>query len=458
VTNKIVLALRYVPEDVAPKRRQELNRYAGLRYKAMMARERGANAVLIVSGPNSPNAGELAGLSFDTSLAGSGIVALTISSNVAAAILSSSGKDLKKLQTALDSENPHAEGGFVVSNLQVTIDASVEHLKKTDRNVIAGLPPVGKGPAEYVIVGAHYDHLGHGETGGMQRQGEEGQIHHGADDNASGAAVVLELASAFAKERARNPKAFPRGLIFALWSGEEIGLIGSSFFVEHPVVPLSKIAAYVNFDMVGRLNDNKLILQGAGSSTTWRRLAEKRNVAAGFNLVLQDDPYLPTDVTPFYPKQVPVLNFFTGSHEDYHRPTDTAERLNYEWMERIAQMARGMIPDLVKNPERPEYAKVQQSAPGPGSRDNLRAYLGTIPDYTAEVAGVKLSGVRGGSPAEKSGLKGGDVIVGFGGQKIANIYDYTYALDAAKIGQPVALEIVRDGKQQTLTVTPEARK
>jgi len=243
-----------------------------------------------------------------------------------------------------------------------------------------------------------------------------------------------------------------------LWSGEEIGLIGSSFFVEHPVVPLSKIAAYVNFDMVGRLNDNKLMLQGAGSSTAWRRLAEKRNVAAGFNLVLQDDPYLPTDVTPFYPKQVPVLNFFTGSHEDYHRPTDTAERLNYEGMERIAQMARGMIADLVKNPERPEYAKVQQSAPGPGSRDNLRAYLGTIPDYTAEVAGVKLSGVRGGSPAEKSGLKGGDVIVGFGGQKIANIYDYTYALDATKIGQPVALEIVRDGKQQTLTVTPEARK
>jgi Zn-dependent M28 family amino/carboxypeptidase len=292
----------------------------------------------------------------------------------------------------------------------------------------------------------------------MQRQGEEGQIHHGADDNASGTAVVLELASAFATERARNPKAFPRGLIVALWSGEEIGLIGSSFFVEHPVVPLSKVAAYVNFDMVGRLNDNKLILQGAGSSPAWRRLAEKRNVAAGFNLVLQDDPYLPTDVTPFYPKQVPVVNFFTGSHEDYHRPTDTAETLNYDGLERIAQMARGVVADLVKNPERPEYAKVAQSASGPGSRDNLRAYLGTIPDYTAEVAGVKLSGVRGGSPAEKSGLKGGDVIVGFGGQKIANIYDYTYALDATKIGQPVALEIVRDGKHVTLTVTPEARK
>jgi S1-C subfamily serine protease len=127
-------------------------------------------------------------------------------------------------------------------------------------------------------------------------------------------------------------------------------------------------------------------------------------------------------------------------------------------VQRIAQLARGLITDLAKNPERPAYAKVDQSAPGPGTRDNLRAYLGTIPDYAAEVAGVKLSGVRGGSPAEKTGLKGGDIIVGFGGQKIANIYDYTYALDAAKIGQPVALEIVRDGQHLTLTITPEARK
>ena len=159
---------------------------------------------------------------------------------------------------------------------------------------------------------------------------------------------------------------------------------------------------------------------------------------------------------------LPTLAFlayrFTGSHEDYHRPTDTAEKLNYEGMQRIAQLAQGIIIDLAKNAKRPDYAKVEQSNAGPGSRENLRAYLGTIPDYTAEVAGVKLSGVRGGSPAEKASLKGGDIIVGFGGQKIANIYDYTYALDAAKIGQPAALEIVRDGQHLTLTITPEARK
>jgi len=458
VSNKIVLALRYVPEEVEPKRRQELNRYAGLRYKAMLARERGARAVLFVTGPNSPNAGELAPLSFDSSLAGSGIVALSISSNVANAILSGSGKDLKALQSSLDRENPHAEGGFSVSNVQVTVSAGVQYLKKRDRNVLALLPPAIEANPEFVIVGGHYDHLGHGETGAMQRQGEEDKIHPGADDNASGSAVVLELAAALAQEKTRNPNAFQRGIVFSFWSGEEIGLIGSSYFVEHPLVPLSNVIAYINFDMVGRLNENKLILQGAGSSPAWRRLAEKKNVAAGFNLVLQEDPYLPTDVTAFYPKHVPVLNFFTGSHDDYHRPTDTADKLNYEGMARIARLALGIITDLAKPGEPPAYVKVEQSAPAAGSRENLRAYLGTIPDYTAEVTGVKLSGVRGGSPAEKAGLKGGDVVIAFGGQKIANIYDYTYALDGARIGQPVALEIVRNHEHLTLRITPEVRK
>lgn len=459
VTNKIVLVLRYVPEDVEPKRRQELNRYAALRYKAMMARERGAKAILFVTGPNSPNAGELVGLTFDSSLAGSSIVAASVGSNGANAILSSSGKDLKTLQSALDKENPHAEGGFLIPNLRVGIRTAVEHIKKTDHNVIALLPPAGNpSVTEYALVGAHYDHLGFGEAGPMQRQGEEGTIHNGADDNASGTAAALELAASLANERKSKPESFRRGIIFAFWSGEEIGLIGSSYFAEHPPVPLSNVVAYVNFDMVGRLSENKLILQGVGSSALWRRLIEKRNVAAGFNLVLQDDPYLPTDVTALYPKQVPVLNFFTGSHEDYHRPTDDVEKINFEGLERITQFARGLIVDLVSGSERPDYVKVEPRTPASGGRENLRAYLGTIPDYTTEVAGVKLSGVRGGSPAEKGGLKGGDIIVEFGGQKIANIYDYTYALDAVKIGQPVDIIVLRDGQWVPLSVVPEARK
>lgn len=278
------------------------------------------------------------------------------------------------------------------------------------------------------------------------------------DDNASGTATVLELAAALARERAEQPSAFRRGILFALWSGEEIGLIGSAYFAEHSPVPLSNIVACINFDMVGRLRDNKLNLQGIGSSGAWRRWIEKRNVAAGFNLVLQEDPYLPTDVTSFYPKQIPVLNFFTGGHDDYHRPTDKPDTLDYAGMERIARLARGIILDLVKGGERPEYLAVARSDAGGGSRENLRAYLGTIPDYATEVAGVKLSGVRTGGPAEKAGLRGGDVIVEFGGQKIANIYDYTYAMDAAKIGQAVAVMVMRDGKRVTLNVTPEMRK
>jgi S1-C subfamily serine protease len=152
------------------------------------------------------------------------------------------------------------------------------------------------------------------------------------------------------------------------------------------------------------------------------------------------------------------VNFFTGSHENYHRPTDDAETLNYEGLERITKFARNLILDLAKDSPRPDYAKVERSGTGGASRDNLRVYLGTIPDYTTEVAGVKLSGVRGGSPADKAGLKGSDVIVEFGGQKIANIYDYTYALDAARIGQPVEIVVLREGKRTTVAVTPEARK
>ncbi len=459
VSNKVVVALRYVPEGVDQNRRAELNRYAGLRYKALIARTHGAKALLVVSGPNSPGAGELVGLNLDTSLSGSGIVAASVSGKVMDALLAGTGKDLKTLQTVLDTENPHAEDvRLAIPKVKVKITAAVKHIKKSDRNVIAYLPPANGNATEYVMLGAHYDHLGHGETGGFGIKGEEGMIHPGADDNASGVATVLELAAALAAERQQKPEAFPRGMIFCFWSGEELGLIGSSQYADHPTVNLSNVVAYVNFDMVGRLRENKLTLQGIGSSSIWKKLIEKGNVVGGFNLSLQDDPYLPTDTTAFYPKHVPVLAFFTGSHENYHRPGDKPETLDYGGMERIAKFARLIVLNLVKEPERPDYLVVKKSDSGGGSRDSLRAYLGTIPDYATEVVGVKLSGARGDSPADKAGIKGGDVIVEFAGQKIANIYDYTYALDAVKIGQPVKVVVMREGKRVELTVIPEARK
>ncbi len=501
VKDKIVLILRYVPEDVEPARRAHLNRYSGLRYKVMMARERGAKAVLVVTGPNSPNAGELLPLSGDGSSAGSGIIAASISGAAANSLLGPSGKNLKDLQKSLDGENPHAEGGFVLKNVKVKIAAAVEHIHKTDRNVVGCIPGETD---EWIIVGAHYDHLGLGKgNSSLARKDEEGKVHPGADDNASGTAAVIEIAAALSREprkgdhgvsntysgsvtiesgkldvapapppraqkgdpgvsngtlsleqRKWKPK---RGIIFALWSGEEIGLIGSNSFVEKPPVDLAKVVACINFDMVGRLRDNKLTMQAVGSSKAWPRLLEKRNVAAGFALTLQEDPYLPTDVTSFYPKRIPVLNFFTGSHDDYHRPTDTADKLDYDGLARIAKFARTIVEDVATAPERPDFARVERKEQG-GGRDTMRAYLGSIPDYATEVKGVKLSGVRGGSPAEKGGLKGGDIIVEFGAQKIANIYDYTYALDAVKIGQPVKMVVEREGRRVELTVTPEARK
>ncbi len=458
VKDKIVVALRYVPEGVEPERRQQLNRYAGLRYKAMQAREQGAKAFLVVAAPNSPNAGKLIPLDFDSSLADSGIVAASISDTVVNALFAASGKNLKDVQSGLDVENPHFLGQFPLPDVKVKIVVSVEKVKKTDHNVVALLPPLElTDETEYVIVGAHYDHIGRGEIGSLARKGEEGQIHNGADDNASGTAVVLELATTLSEAYQKYPEKFRRGIIFALWSGEELGLIGSTHFVNQPVIPLDKATAYINFDMVGRLRDNKLILQGVGSSPVWTKLIEKRNVPIGFNLTLQEDPYLPTDVTAFYPKEVPVLSFFTGGHEDYNRPTDDPETLNFNGIERISDFAHGIVLDLISADERPEYVRVERSQSEEGSRDTLRAYLGTIPDYTTEGTGVKISGVRAGGPADKAGLKGGDVIVEFGGQTIANIYDYTYALDAVKIGEPVEVVVLRDGKQVKLTVTPEAR-
>ncbi|MGZ4985319.1 MAG: M28 family peptidase, partial [Chthoniobacterales bacterium] len=299
VKDKIVLLLRYVPEGVDPMRRAHLNRYGSLRYKTMLARERGAKAVLIVTGPNSPKSGEVLPLTNDGTSVGSAIIAASISGQTAETLLAPSGKSLKDLQTALDNENPHTSAGLVLPNETITLACGVEHLKKTDNNVVAYLPPAN-GVDEYILIGAHYDHLGKGGISSLGRAGEEDRIHPGADDNASGTAWVMELAGALAQERAQHPEKIRRGIIFACWSGEEMGLIGSAAFCEKPPLPLDKIVAYVNADMVGRLRENKVTLQGVGSSSAWRRAIEKANVAAGFNVVLQDDPYLPTDATSFY--------------------------------------------------------------------------------------------------------------------------------------------------------------
>ena len=462
VKDKIVMVLRYVPEDISVDRRQQLNRYAGLRYKALIARNNGAKALLIVTGPNSPNSGKLASLSFDTSMAGAGLPVISISGEMGNSLVQFYGKSLKELQTSLDKENPHAVHGLSLPGIVLNIKTHIKRIRKKDNNIVAVLPAAGQASAgseaEYVMLGAHYDHLGRGETGGFRIKGEEGMIHNGADDNASGVSTLLEMAAQLAERRQSHPQEFKRGVIFSFWSGEELGLIGSDRYAAKPTVDLKQVVAYLNFDMVGRLRENKLILQGVGSSSVWKKLIERRNVFAGFDLTLQQDPYLPTDTTSFYPKGIPVLAWFTGSHEEYHRPADDPDTLNYEGIERVTRFASNMVRDLTKDDERPDYAKVEKSTKG-GNRDAIRVYLGTIPNYASEdVKGVLLSGVRGGAPADKAGLKAGDIIVRFAGKDIANIYDYTYALNAVKVGKPVEIEVMRKGKRIKLTVTPVSQR
>jgi hypothetical protein len=457
VKDKVVLVLRYFPEDADTKTKGILARYADLRYKAMAARQRGAKAVLVVTGPHSPNAGETIPMSFDTALAGSGILAASVSAAVADSMFRTLGDPAKSLdaaQTSLDSANPHV-AGFAMPNVEVTVHTAVVREKRTGNNVVGYLPATNAGARvqkPWVGVGAHYDHLGHGENGNsLADKADVGKIHHGADDNASGTAAVLALGETLASQpRTRN-------VMLEFWSGEELGLIGSNAYVNAPAVPLDQLAAYINFDMVGRMQDNKLSVQATGSSPVWARLVEQANIAAGFDLQVQQDPYQPTDVASFNQAGIPVLNLFTGTHTDYHRPSDTADKINYEDLDRVVDFAVAIVRRLGDTSEAPQFTKVEQQSEA-GSRAGVRLFTGTIPDYSTEVKGLLLSGVIGGGPAEQAGLQKGDVITEIAGQTIANIYDYTYALEVLKIGEPVKVVYQRNGERRETTLTPGARK
>jgi Zn-dependent M28 family amino/carboxypeptidase len=454
VKDKVVLVLRYFPENADLKVKTVLARHSDLRYKAMAARQRGAKAMLVVTGPRSPNAGETIPMSFDTALAGSGIAAASISHAVAEAIFAAvEGKTLEATQQSLDTGNPHV-AGFEIP-VTVTLHTAVAREKQVGRNIVAYLPATGGAPQvpkPWIALGAHYDHLGHGRNGNsLARKEEAGQIHFGADDNASGTSAVLAVGEALSKLPRR------RNILLDFWSGEELGLIGSGAFAAKPPVPVDQIAAYLNFDMVGRMQDNKLNAQAVGTSPIWAKVLEQANVTAGFDLQLQQDPYLPTDVASFNQAGVPSLNFFTGSHSDYHRPTDTADKINYEDLDRIVGFATGIAKKLVDMDEPPVFVKVDQPSQGAG-RAGIRVFTGTIPDYTSEVKGLLLGGVVGGGPAEKAGLQKGDVIVELAGQSITNVYDYTYALELLKIGEPVKVVYQRDNKRVETTLTPAARR
>ena len=454
VKDKIVVVFRYFPEDADQKTRAILARYADLRYKAQAARQRGAKGMIVITGPNSPNAGTVVPMSFDTAIAGSGIAAASVSGEAFAPIMAAAGKSLGAVQKEFDSGNPHV-AGFAIPGITVTLKTNVIRQQQTGNNVVAYLPattPLTGVVKPWVAVGAHYDHLGRGTTGGSLAGKEEANaIHHGADDNASGTATVLAIGEALSTQPRK------RHLLIALWSGEELGLLGSAAFVAKPPVPLDALAGYLNFDMVGRVADNKLTVQATGTSAMWPKLLEQANIAAGFDLVLQEDPYQPTDVGSFNTASVACLTFFTGAHQEYHRPSDTADKINYEDLVRVGELASGVIKRLMDSPEAPLFTKVEQKTET-GGRAGLRLFTGTIPDYASDVKGLLLGGVIGGGPAEQAGLAKGDVVIEIAGQSITNIYDYTFALELLKIGQPAKVLYLRGSEKRETSLTPAARK
>lgn len=442
-----------------------MQRYSRLRHKATLARRKFAAGIIFVTGPETEVNEELVPMQFDASLADSGIPAISMSTEAAKRLVAAAGKDLSEIQKTLDTGE--MVQGFDLPDLRIDAEIDVDQEKKTGRNVIAVLPS-GKGghhPPPAVVIGAHIDHLGsEAGPGSLAKEGERNQIHYGADDNASGTAALLEIAEYLSDMKKKGKLEMERDVVFAAWSGEEIGLLGSSHFVRKLAkdtmgdenAPLGLLlGSYLNMDMIGRLED-KVVIQGTGSSDYWTGAVERRNAPIGLPITIQPDTFLPTDATSFYLRKVPILSAFTGAHPDYHTPRDTVDKINYEGATKIAKLMGLIARGLAIDAEAPKYVKVDPPK-NRGAR-GFRVYLGTIPDYSqGDVKGVKLSGVSEKGPAGKAGVKGGDVIVGLAGRKILNIYDYTDAMAALKVGEETEIVVTREGEELKLKITPGSR-
>lgn len=466
VEGKWVMVFRYMPEGVPVSWRTQRALQSQLRVKAAIIRDMGGLGMIIVSGPNSKTQQEVIPLSRDAALGKISIPVISISDNIANQLMKSAGQDLRWWQNQLDTGDMKI--GFEFPDVKITANVDVQQIRGKGRNVVGRLQ-FGEQPSEQcVVVGAHIDHLGTGATGSMAREEERGQVHRGADDNASGVAAMLEVAQFLSSQKRAGKIKQGRDLVVAGWSGEELGLHGSNHFVESLMESIGKevpadngetrrsiqdrIAAYLNMDMVGRF-DGKLVLQGLGSSAWWEPEIEKRNIAVGLTLQTQQDTNLPTDASEFYQAGVPILAAFTGSHQDYHTPRDTPDKLNYDKAADIAKLMGLIARSLVIGNEVPEY-RVHQ-ADQSSRRMSLRVSLGTSPDYTAEVTGVMIKAIRTNSPSDKAGVKPQDVVVELAGINIENVYDYTNVIGALKPGETIKIVVLRKGERIEMEITPE---
>ncbi|HEX9728396.1 MAG TPA: M28 family peptidase [Gemmatimonadales bacterium] len=366
---------------------------------------------------------------------------------VGTAGLDSAGAYIAREFARIGLTQPNGDGFFQVFDIDPTAPA-VAHAGLDGarvRNVVGILP--GRGPlaGQVVVVGAHYDHLGLGGMGSLDPD-SVGVVHNGADDNASGAATLIEIARRL-RARAAGDR---RTIVFVAFTAEELGLIGSTYYTKHPVLPNDSAIAMINLDMVGRLDANKLMVFGTETAPEFDGLLDSLNAIHQFALEGSGDGWGRSDQQSFYAVDVPVLHLFTGTHVDYHRVTDDADKINADGAARVGRFAADLVWSLAGRVERPTYVAIPQPAPVAGG---YGAWLGTIPDMSESPGGVRLTGVRSGSPAEAAGILGGDIITRIGDHDVADLYGMTDALSAHKPGDVVTIVVLRDGQTLELTAT-----
>ncbi|MGE4605112.1 MAG: M20/M25/M40 family metallo-hydrolase, partial [Myxococcota bacterium] len=421
-------------------------------YKFANAKRHGAAAVLLM--PSLPDAPDLPGNAGNesnnpTTQAG-GVIAVGVSRAVADQIFPTTGPTLSELQEGIDATGRPMSMRLEGATLVVAVE--VERKVGTVANVVAireGTDP--KLRHEAVVVGAHYDGLGHGDFGSLA-PARRGEVHNGADDNASGAAGLLALARAFGRQPASR-----RTLVLAAFAGEEAGLVGSAEYVRNPPISLKDTVAMVNMDMIGRLRDGKLVVFGVETSDSFPGLVERAARGIPLRAEQSDGGYSASDQTSFYARDIPVLFFFTGSHSQYHTPDDDADQIDPSGEADVLRVVYRIVRELLDADERPDV--LAAAPPGKGEGGGYGPYLGTIPDFGGMAErGVLLQGVRGNSPAAKAGLRSGDRIVGFDGAEIANLEEYAALLFAARPGQRVEVIAIRADERMTFEVTLGQRR
>jgi len=450
VKDKIVVLLRYEPPGFASHDKTGLTQHSQLITKAINARNHGAKAVILINGKL--GAGEEDLLTKFGSVSGpinSGIMLVQVKNEAAEAWFRAAGKSLSDVQEQINAATKPASFSFP-ENLHLSLKIDIETTRATVNNVLAYLPGETD---EYVVLGAHYDHLGRGNFDSLAPS-QIGQVHPGADDNASGTAGLLELARRLAPMKGK----LRRGILFASFAGEELGLLGSAEWVKEPTRPLEKAVAMLNMDMIGRIKDDKVYIGGVGTGSSFQSLLEQAQSKSGFKIEYSPGGYSSSDHTSFVSKRIPVLFFFSGLHSDYHKPSDTWEKINAEAAVRLLDLVENVSQKIAAAPERPAFVTVAEDKAATGGGGGYGAYFGSIPDFGQVENGVKFSDVKPGSPAAKAGLKAGDVLVQFGDRPIKNLYDFTDALRRSKVGDVVEVQVLRDGKPVNASVKLEQRK